>query len=415
MERAIAFIEPILDSVAHLRVAKSRGLKCVVVTGSKNNASRFSYSDFNYTELASEVIVADIQSNESILKALKSSKYSNNIVALIPGNEHTLVQAAEVAKIIGVRGMDSNACKRVVSKELARESFKNAGLEGPLFDSASNFETAKEAALKIGLPVIVKPVDGVAGNNVYLVHTEVELTSALNSIFSADFALMQFKSQKKVLIEEYLEGPEFSVELVLKDGKAIFSEVTEKQNGAPLHFVSTLQVVPTSVNLDQKEDIAEVARLGLIAVGFSDFVAHIEVKLSKRGPIIIEINPRPGGSMISSDLMPLAFGVNFYETLFDYYVNGKLDIKKTKNLGAAAAFFLAEREGKIKSFRGQESLDKNPNIKKWHLRKKIGDVVRPPIEATDRLGYLITAAETSERAKAIALEAVKYLKVEYES
>ena len=170
---------------------------------------------------------------------------------------------------------------------------------------------------------------------------------------------MDFKVREEYLVEEYIEGQEFSVELFLEDGKPLLAVVTEKITSPLPYFVEVLHTLPTSVHQEREGEIIDTAIGAMKAIGIHDGPSHVEVKLSATGPRIIEVNGRPGGDRIASDLLVQAFGIDIFEATVNYYLDAPVNLQPRWNRAAAIAYLTAEREGTVEKIDGLEALNDN--------------------------------------------------------
>lgn len=156
-------------------------------------------------------------------------------------------------------------------------------------------------------PIIVKPVDGGGSKGVTLVESEAELQKAINYALS-------FSKLKKVIIEEYIEGDEVSVEYISYQGKHYFLSITDKVTSGNPHFVELEHKQPSGLESNIQEKIKDVVQASLTVLGVTNSPSHTELRIDKiRGPIIIEVGPRMGGGHITSDLVKLSTGYDFVD------------------------------------------------------------------------------------------------------
>lgn len=213
------------------------------------------------------------------------------------------------------------------------------------------------------------------------------------------------------MIEEFITGQEFSVELFIIDKRIKFASVTEKISSPLPYFVEIGHVVPTSVYADHVEKLIYASFEAVLALGFSNGPFHVELRLSSRGPIIMETNGRVAGGLIASDLLVNAFGINIFDVFIQYLLNKPFDITPTKKQASCIANLVANKDGKVISIEGLEKLGERKNVVKHKINVEAGDLVRLATSGADRLGYVITIAATPEEAKNSAFDAIKSIKL----
>ena len=405
--KTIALIEPCFYGLGFVDAAFEAGHKIVSIVSDEGNPKKYGYEG-KYHDL----IKADIRDADAIIKAIKDSPYNGKFDAILAANDYVVHIAAKVAETFATRHVPYSAVIKARLKDETRKALLEKNLPNAKFAIITNFEEAGKAAKDIGYPVIFKPTDGACSQNVFLIEDQKELAKVFDTVSGFNESYLNFKPRKRFLVEEYIIGEEFSVELFMLNGKAVFSSVTEKIKGEPPFFAEIAHVVPTSVHTDKIGLLTKAAEDYMNALGLRDACSHVEMRLSSRGPIIMEINPRPGGDQIARDLLINAFGVNFFSATIDWHLGNRVDIKPKKNSASAIVFLTAGKAGNIKAINGVEEAVNIPGIIKSLIKAKVGDLVRPPESSDDRYGYLISVAKTPKEAKKIAFNAVDSIKFE---
>jgi biotin carboxylase len=406
----IALIEPCYYGMGFVDAAINKGLDFVAIVSDKNNPKIYGYEG-----KFKDLIVADIREPGNIIKAIKESQYKKNLDAIIPATDYVVHIGAIVAKEFGLKHMPYEAIIKARLKDETRKGLQKNNLPNAKFFCVKNFEEAKVAANLIGYPVVLKPTNCACSQNVSLIYNESELSNAFQILVNFDESYLKFKVRKVFLVEEYIRGEEFSVEIFMNDGKILYAYVTEKIKTDPPYFVELAHIIPASIiNKDQSDKLVKAAANYLNVLGLKDGVSHVEMRLSEKGPIIMEINPRPGGDRISQDLLPNAFGINSFATTIDWYLGHSLDVTPKKNLASAISFLTFKRNGIIKKVSGIENVSKMSGIVKNTINIKQGDMVKIPKSSDDRYGYIISIGKTPIEAKESVYRALEQVKIEME-
>ena len=363
--------------------------------------------------LYDDIIIADVRDEESIFNAIKNSKYYGKLDALIPAADYVSAITAKVEERLGLTGLSYEAEVKSRNKDLAREAYKEHGVPSAKFKKVKNYVEAIKAVEEIGYPVIIKPTNCESSQNVFFIKNNIELQSAVKCMENFKESYMGFKVRKEFLIEEYLEGQEFSIEVFLHNGEKVFASVTEKIVSKLPYFVEVEHVVPTSVYLDKQKDIIEVAISAVKALGIMNGPCHVEIKLSATGPRLIEVNGRPGGDNISSDLLINALGIDLFKATINYYLGNVISLIPTKQKAAAVAYLIAKNEGVLSKVNGLDNLNNNENVIRYNMDLKSGDAVRMAQNSDERLGYIIVKGDTPKEAKKTALDLINTLEIVY--
>lgn len=227
---------------------------------------------------------------------------------LTAGSDLAVCTVNYVAKRLGLIG-NSEECTMVsTNKYMMRNRFAEYEIPSPCF-----FRVASEE-YNIGdmeFPLIVKPTDRSGSRGITKVTKQEELNNAIKVAKSESF-------DKEVLIEEYVDGNEYSIETISFEGSHQLLNITQKFTTGSPHFIETMHLQP-AVNLEiDVQKIEEITFKALDALGIQYGASHTELKVSSDGQIkIIEIGARMGGDYIGSHLVHLSTGYDFLKAIID--------------------------------------------------------------------------------------------------
>lgn len=406
-KKIVAFVEPSFYGVSFAKAAFELGYRVVSIVSSLDNPRIYGYEG-----ISEELIVADIKDVDSVYEAIKNSKYYGKLDALIPATDYASHITAKVGEMLGLKGVPYEAALRARNKDLAREAYYEHNVPSARFKKVRNFEDAVEAVKEIGYPVVIKPTNCASSQNVFFVDSEEVLQKVSNRMKEFKETYMGFRVREEYLVEEYIEGQEFSVEIFQKDEKLLFATVTEKITSPLPFFVEYQHVLPTSVYEEETNEIINVAVSAARALGIKGGPSHVEIKMSKTGPRIIEVNGRPGGDNISSDLLPNALGIDVFKATVQYYLDMEINITPSKEKAASVIYLVADRNGVVSSIEGLDVLN-NENVINYNISVKSGDTVKIPESSDDRLGYIIVKGNTPKEAKKNAQDIMNKIKIVY--
>ena len=196
-------------------------------------------------------------------------------------------------------------------------------------------------------------------------------------------------------MEEYLDGPEYSVESISFDGDHIVVAITEKACGP--NFVEVGHAMPARLAAADEAGISRCVTELLDAVEFRHGPAHTEIKLTGDGPRVIESHGRTGGDRIR-DLVEAAYGLDMERQAIGW-AGGVLTAltEPPPLLRAAATRFLAAEPGRVIAVDGVADVRNQTGVFDVDMSITVGDTVRPLRASWDRVGQiLLTAASTTE-------------------
>lgn len=214
-----------------------------------------------------------------------------------------------VAEKMGLVGNGIHSSQIATNKYLMRQQFEKRHDPSPLYYRSDELSEEKIAHFKF--PMIVKPVDRSGSRGITKVMNETELFQAIQSAEAVSF-------DKKAMIEEFVDGKEYSVEYISFEGKHTFLAVTEKfTTGAP-HFIETGHRQPAVLSEEILQKVKNTVEHALDTLEVKYGASHSEIKITKCGDIkIIEIGARMGGDCIGSDLVKISTGYDFVEMVID--------------------------------------------------------------------------------------------------
>ena len=208
-----------------------------------------------------------------------------------------------VAEQLGLPGNSMQCTLKSTNKHLMRRAFEEGGDPSPksvLVDAGADL-----SGLQMTYPIIVKPTDRSGSRGIYKLETPDGLEEAIVTSASLGF-------EKKALVEEFVEGDEYSVEGISYNGEHHILTITQKfTTGAP-HFIETGHFEPAPVSAETYERVKQVVTHALDSLEIRNSASHSEIKITPDGRIyLIEIGGRMGGDCIGSDLVRYSTGIDY--------------------------------------------------------------------------------------------------------
>ncbi len=378
--------------------AKEMGLRTVVVDMDKEAIG------FKEADVALEISTIDIP------KVVEAAKKYNVDGIITLATDMPVRAIAAVAKEMNINGVDEATALRATNKAFMRECLKENNVPIPIFYRASTKEEYLEAIRKFENKCIVKPADNSGSRGVFLIDDlkdEAKIEYAYNHS-------KKYSRSEEILIEDYMEGPEVSVETLSINGKVHVIQITDKLTTGIPRFVEIGHSQPSSLSSVIQEQIMDVASRAVKAIGIENGPSHTEIKVTKEGPKIVELGARLGGGSITTALVPLSTGVNMVECCIKIALGEKPDIEKKISMGSAIRHFNTPI-GIFESVQGVEAAYELDGVKQISFTKKIGEQVGALHSGSDRVGFVITQADTAEKAVEICEVAMKLVKINVSS
>lgn len=324
------------------------------------------------------------------------------IVAVTSSSEYFVATAAELAGSLGLPHPDPAAVRACRDKASQRRALRAAGLAGPDFASATDPDAAAEAAQRIGLPVVIKPTAGSGSIGVRRCADAGQVRAAADAILRGTLAGLP--AQRTVLVEQYLDGPEFSVETL--DEQVV--GVTAKHLGSEPYFVEIGHDFPAPITDERRLSIGEAALSALRALGLGWGPAHVELRLTSAGPRIVEVNPRLAGGMIPR-MVEAATGIDLIGHAVARAAGRDEPVLPTRAAAASIRFLVAASSGRLAAVSGLDAARQQPGVIEVALTGQLGQDVVLRHSFQDRLGYVIASGEDGQVAARAADQALALL------
>lgn len=236
-------------------------------------------------------------------------------------------------------------------------------------------------------PVIVKPRDNSGSRGVKLCRTQAELQSCIDEA-------LEYSHLDSVLVEEFIEGQEYSIESLHYDGKTEVIQFTEKKTTEFPYNVELGHKQPANLTESQREAIRNVISKIAKALNFENCPSHTELKVNERGIFVIETSPRLGGDYITSTLVPLSTGINIEDQLLNIALGETVDTNTGRVEKASGVCFFSLPEGEVLAIDEKVNEASSWNgIVDFNLKLKVGDKVNKITSSLNRYGQFVVDAE----------------------
>jgi len=309
---------------------------------------------------------------------------------------------AAVAQKYNLSTISYDVAIKATDKVEMIKCFKDHNVPHPWFEIVHSEYELNVAIADKYTPYIMKPNDSSGSRGVILVTNKDDSANALKYSLS-------YSKTGIVLIEEYMKGPEVSVEIIVYEDEVHVLAVTDKITTGSPSFVEMGHSQPSQLPIDTIELIKKVATDAVKAIGINNSPAHVEIIVTDAGPKLVELGARLGGDNITSSLVPLSTGIDMVEACIKLSLGEipDLNIKQTK--GAAIRYFQTEKG----LFTGVENVDKAVNnccIKELSFTRQIGEDMNEIKSSGDRIGYVVSQAADAKQAVAVCERAINLLK-----
>lgn len=382
MKKKLMILGASILQLPAIEKAKEMGLEVIVVDMNPEAIG------FNVPGVIKETI--STIDTPAILEAAKRHQI-NGIITL--ASDMPMQAVAVVSQKLGLVGISEDTALKATNKILMKDALSEAGISTPLYYCANGkdeFKLAVEKVRNAGYKCIVKPADNAGSRGVDLLSDNANLDEAYNYTIA-------YSRKGEIIVEEFMEGPEVSVETLAVDGEVHVIQITDKlTTGAP-YFVEMGHSQPSQLNDDVQEQIREVAIAANKAIGIHNGPSHTEVKVTKDGPKVVELGARLGGDCITTHLVPLSTGVNMVECCIHIALGEKPDLIPKWNKGSAIRY-LKTAKGTVKEIIGVSNAEALDGIVQVSIVHNVGEYVGEVKNSVDRVGFVIAQSTNAEKA-----------------
>lgn len=289
--------------------------------------------------------------------------------------ESALPTVVYVAQHLGLVSNTEECVELTRSKFAMRKAFEQNGIPVPGYHLIHCEDDLKDANIKF--PAIIKPTDGGGSQGVNKCADYEELKEAY--AFARDHS-----RTKTVIVEDFVDGREFSVEYLSCKGKHYFLQITDKVTSGAPHFIEIEHHQPAAISEQLAQSIRGMVEKALTALKIGNSPSHTEIKINSRDELyIIEIGARLGGGHITSDLVRLSTGYDMVKGALEL-ATGDFTEPKVCNLHFAGVYF----QTKLTEYVGSVIREHKDDAEVVDYELKEGELPEA-LSNADRMGYII--------------------------
>ncbi|MFD4577463.1 ATP-grasp domain-containing protein [Streptomyces sp. NPDC058417] len=346
--------------------------------------------------------VVDLSDSAALLAGGRALAERHDLAGVLTWDEWHLVPTARLAHALGLDTTSLEATQACRNKATSRTLFARHAVPSAVSLGVRTLEEAHAAAARVGYPVVLKPASHAGAMGVQRVDSPAQLEAAYRA---AHLTAGPAAETSGVLVEEYLDGPEISVECVTYRGATTVVAVNRKTISPPPHFEQLAHRIDAADPL--LDQVAPTARAAVEALGITNGVSHIEMRLVDGRPRLIEVNGRLAGDMIGH-LVRLATGIDLPRAAADVACGRAPDLTPTCSRAAAIGLIYPRTSGTLThlAYTGPRP----PWLDRLCLQRRPGDRLVLPQDGgtlfTARAGfYIVTGTNSSEVAERLATAA----------
>ena len=375
--------------------AKSMGYYVLAVDGNPK-APGFNVAD--------KAICADIVNEETMLKIARDEHVDG---VIHPCSEVSMAVMGRINDELGLSGISREQAICATNKHLMRKAFEKGNAPSPKSILAQDAEDAwSRLQNEFDTDAILKPSRNSGSRGIAKVSRNMDKGDFIRAY---DEALSESRDHS-VLIEQFIEGPEFSIEMIVWRGDIHVLTVTDKKTTGAPHFVELGHNQPSCFSATDVETLKAAAVAGVRALGVNNCACHAEAKLMNGKAYLMEVGARLGGDFISTELTHLSTGIDMVAAAIDVALGVEPDLSAKEEPKGVCIRYFCPKPGKLVSISNTEVLN-NPHVYLWEIYPKEGDVIPAVTSSLCRSGHVIVTEKTPQKAIELAerlIESVKF-------
>lgn len=398
MKKLLVLAAGILQ-VPVIKKAKEMGVYVVAVDGDSNAVG---------LKLADKPVVANITSEEDILRIAREERIDG---VIHPCSEVSMAVMGRLNDELGLSGISREMAFRATNKHLMREAFEAYGAPSPKSYCFENAEQAWECFCKdlSGRDCILKPSRNSGSRGIAKIS---------GNIYRDKFVELFKRSKSEsrdnsVMLEQFVDGPEFSVEIIVWNNQVNVLTVTDKKTTEAPYFVELGHNQPSVFPNETVKIIEDAAIAGVKALAVNNCACHAEIKVQDGIAYIMEIGARLGGDFISTELTHLSTGIDMVAASINCALGVEPNIEPIENKRGVCIRYFCPQPGKLLSISNTDMLN-DSRVYNWEIYRKIGDMIPDVTSSLCRSGHVIVADKDVKDAIAYAEYLVDNVKMETE-
>lgn len=353
----------------------------------------------------------DLKDLEGLEAAARAVRGAHGLDAVFTAGTDFSAAVAWLAARLGLPGIPHEVALRASDKLRMRAAFAAAGVASPRFACLRRGDDPARAMEKAGLPLplVVKPADSMGARGCRLARTEAELAEAC-----AD-ALPHSRSGQAI-VEEYMDGPEFSLDAIVVDGEVRLRGFADRNIFFSPYFVELGHTMPSAWPADIQAEVFRVFRDGVKALGITRGAAKGDMKwcpATKRA-MVGEIAARLSGGYMSGWTYPYASGIEVTREALEAAAGLDPDPAAPDRGWVSAERAFISIPGRVSRIAGLRAAESTPYVKNLFTRADAGDCCVFPRNNVEKCGNVISQAPARAEAVEAAESAIRGIVVRLE-
>ncbi|MCQ8876394.1 MAG: ATP-grasp domain-containing protein [Mesorhizobium sp.] len=376
----------------YVQAAQHLGLRPVTLS---TNPTRHAYLEVQGTQ----AITVDTDDLDALVAECSRLREAYDVAGITTSLEAVYATVGKLCQHFHLPGPNPTSIGQCCDKFTQRELLARAGMPIPAYHSAENAAAVKRAAADIGLPVILKPAVGSGSSGVRLCRNADELAEHTTYLLDGGHI---WPCPPRILVEEFAQGPYYCAHVM---GKEVIG-IGASEFCPPPHFVFIQSVFPATLTDGEHRRIADVSLGCLQALGLGWGPTNVELRWTKRGPVVVEVNPRLSAG---ASLVKAAHGIDLAAEHIKVVIGKQCDLSRRHSQTAVSRCLIPDRDGILQWISGHSQAAALPGVAEIELYAEPKMHIVRKGDYRDWIGYIIAVSSNLDQAKDILQSAVKLI------
>ena len=383
-----------------LKIANQMGYFIVLFT----DRAKFIEQKEEFSEVHLMIFQKDLLNENVILDEVSTLiKSGKDIKACISLIDPFVTFAAKLSEELGLVQLSSDALYKMENKMRFRMELRDFSYS-PYFDIFDNQMSILYFSEKVKehLPLVIKSPESNGSKDVILAETVTELKKGLTY-------LQKKHSDSPILVEEYLNGPQYLIEVLVYKKTVLIVGIIEQQITKKKRFIVTGYLFPALLEPLNKKSLEETVYTIVNQLGLTNGSCHLEMRLINNEWKLIEINPRISGGAMNL-IIQNGTGTNLVKEILKLHLGEEPTIVNERKQYVYTHYITVEKRGFLVKVTGKNKAKKHTGVKEVYIKPRKGSILMPALSMGDRYAYIMATADTPEEAKQYAIEASKEIR-----
>lgn len=317
------------------------------------------------------------------------------------------VHLAILRERLGVEGIDVHTAELFRDKARMKDALRAAGLPCARHRLLRDVADARSFVDEVGLPIVLKPPDGMGAKATWRISSLDQLKAALSAVRPTPTS--------PTLAEELVRGTEHSFDTITLEGDIQMASITD-YFPTPLEvlenpWIQWVVVAPRRIDGPELDDVRSLGAAAVRALGLRTAMTHMEWFRRQDGSLAIgEIAARPPGANISR-MMGLCHDTSMYRAWARAMVDNAFDGPWERCYAAGAAFLRGPGRGRVLGVSGIAQLQ--ARIGEIVVEAKLPVIGAPKSDSYEGDGYLVVRHHDTDVVRRALADAIEGVRVTY--